>query len=95
MGFDEIIKELLNIVRKFTGIEQVILFGSFAKNTQTKTSDIDIAISGEFDYFELLDAIKSNINTLRQFDIINYDEICSSNLKREIDEHGKLLYSKV
>ena len=36
MGFDEIIKELLNIVRKFRGVKKVILFGSFAKKYSNK-----------------------------------------------------------
>ena len=95
MEFEEIIKQFLDIASKFTEIDKIVLFGSFAKNKQSKTSDIDIAISGNYDYFELLDAVKNNINTLRSFDIINYDEICSPAFKKEIDNYGTVLYSKI
>ena len=95
MKVEDVIKEFLDIAKDFDNIKKIILFGSFAKDMPTKTSDIDIAISGEFNYFELIDRIKNEINTIRSFDIINYDEISSENLKREIDLYGRVLYDKV
>lgn len=92
MEINDIISKFLNITKEFSGIKSVILFGSYAKNNQTKTSDIDIAISGEYDYFTLIDKIKDEINTLKRFDIVNYDEIVSKSFKKEIDTHGRILY---
>ena len=95
MEFEEIIDRFLKVASEFDEIDKIILFGSFAKNKQSETSDIDIAISGKYDYFDLIDAIKNNINTLRSIDIINYDEIKSVSLREEIDRYGRVLYCKV
>lgn len=92
MEFEAIIQEFINIAKTFPRIKSIILFGSFAKNNATRTSDIDIAISGEYDHFLLIDTIKDKIPTLRSFDIINYDEIASPSFKKEIDNYGRILY---
>ena len=66
------------------GIEKVALFGSFASNTQTVYSDIDIAIqkkSGFFqehtayEYFELIAELKDKVMSAlhRNSDIFDLD----------------------
>ncbi|WP_151899347.1 nucleotidyltransferase family protein [Sulfurimonas hydrogeniphila] len=66
------------------GISSVALFGSFAKETQTVYSDIDIAISKDenflqtntsYDYFDTVATIKSKIRKQfhRNIDIFDLD----------------------
>lgn len=92
MEFNDIINKFLSICKDYKGIKKIILFGSYAKGNNHKTSDIDIAISGEFDYFDLIDRIENEIYTLRSFDIIEYDNIINKKFKKEIDNYGKTLY---
>jgi uncharacterized protein len=50
-----ITKKFSNEIKDFFPIEKVILFGSFAKGTNHKWSDIDIAVivkKFDFDFFE-------------------------------------------
>lgn len=43
-GIGEIIAKYINEILKFYEIEAIILFGSYAKGTNTEESDIDIAV---------------------------------------------------
>lgn len=43
-GIGEIIAKYINEVSKYYEIEAIILFGSYAKGTNTDESDIDIAV---------------------------------------------------
>ncbi len=92
MEFDEIIMQLLLIAKDYLGINKIILFGSYAKNKNNKYSDIDIAISGNFDYFGFVERVETEIETLKSFDIVEYDAIVSEAFKEEIDKYGKILY---
>jgi uncharacterized protein len=72
------------------GIQKASIFGSFAKGTQTKKSDIDILIEPPkhmgFAYFGLFDEIEKKIN--RKVDIITYDSI-SPHIKEEVIKNSK------
>jgi len=81
------------------GIVQLGLFGSFAKDSQTIYSDIDIAIkkdkivlekNGIYFYFELLNSIKTSMQKKfhRNVDIFDLDS--TSELKNSIEK--ELLY---
>lgn len=83
MDIQEIITQFLSIAKDFKGIKKIILFGSFAKNKPSRTSDIDIAISGDFDYYNLCERINNEIETLRSFDIVEYDHVTNT-LKRKL-----------
>lgn len=89
MSFEDIIDKFLSICKEYKGITKVILFGSYAKGKASKYSDIDVAISGNFDYFELKDRIDNEIPTLKSFDIIEYDNIKSEKFKNEVNLYGK------
>jgi predicted nucleotidyltransferase len=61
-GIEAILKEKLS---KIKGIEQVYLFGSYAKNQLTASSDIDILIIGQYDFMKvqkILNEIQSLFN---------------------------------
>jgi predicted nucleotidyltransferase len=50
------IKQYADIVRQTISVKKIVLYGSYAKNSETKTSDIDIAVivdSINGDYLDL------------------------------------------
>ncbi|MDZ7778204.1 MAG: nucleotidyltransferase domain-containing protein [Bacteroidales bacterium] len=42
------IQDIVDILKENSKVQQIILFGSRAKNTYSNGSDIDIALKGEF-----------------------------------------------
>lgn len=86
-----IILEVEDICRR-NGVEHLYLYGSYAKGTNTKTSDFDFAIKGlRGDYGRLIEEL-SRIRTLKEIDIVNYDLISSDLLKEDIDKYGRKIY---
>lgn len=77
----ELITKLTNIKGELQaqfGISQIALFGSYAKDTATNESDVDIAIikTNKKDYFLLLDAQKFIENILqKKVDLGYFDSI--------------------
>lgn len=94
MKTDEIINAVVGIARDFHGIKRVIVFGSAARGDEGRGSDLDVAVEGEFDYYQLDERIKGEIDTLRTIDIVEYDEVKSRRFKEEIDRYGRVVYSK-
>ena len=89
MDKDEIIREILKIIRRYLSSQdfKVFLFGSWAKGNAESTSDIDIGILGEEPVDSLvLMRIKGEteaIPTLRKVDIVDLktvDEIFRKNV---------------
>ena len=79
------------------GIEQLALFGSFAKEEQTVYSDIDIAIKKKsdflkkytaYDYFNTVSSIKQKIRSVlhRNIDIFDLesDSVFLESIQKEI-----------
>ena len=61
----DIVKILVPIFMAFP-IKKAILFGSYAKGTQTENSDIDLVIDSNgkirgIDFFEVLDVLQNNL----------------------------------
>ena len=90
MNFDLIKKKLIDNFE----CEEIILFGSFARNTQNEKSDIDIAFKSKkeitkkqiFEVKLLLEDIAR-----RDIDLVNLDEI-NDDFRYEILMNGKELY---
>jgi uncharacterized protein len=95
------IKKLLVPIFKETQTQRAIVFGSFAKNTQTKKSDLDLIIITEtdkrflerFDQFEKVHFLISD----RSVDMLIYtpDELNKISHRRfikQILEEGKIIY---
>lgn len=89
-------ERLVNEISRFArqaGVTKIILFGSRARGTNTKRSDIDIAVyGGEFDTFYW--NIKENAHSLLIFDVINGDGNISQELQEEIERDGVIIYEK-
>ncbi len=74
-------------------IQQVILFGSRARGTNTERSDIDIAVcGGDFDGFYW--DIKEQVHSLLWFDVVQIDAGISEELRRELKWDGVTIYEK-
>lgn len=90
---DEVIKEIVDIA-KIHDVDKVILFGSRAKGTYQKTSDIDLAVKGGNVARFILD-IEEETSTLLKYDIVNLDMPVQQELLDSIGGEGKVLYEKV
>lgn len=92
------IKKMLNEVLNSTDVEKAILFGSYAKNTPTKTSDIDILIDSNgkikgLKFFAIIDMIKEKFD--KEVDVIEKSEIDKgSKIEKEIEKTGVVVYEK-
>jgi predicted nucleotidyltransferase len=84
---EKIIKEL-----KRMGIKKIILFGSRARGDYKKNSDIDIAISGNFNYREKreLKELVDFLAGIYSVDLIFLDNV-EEDFKRQILKEGKIL----
>jgi predicted nucleotidyltransferase len=84
---ENIVKEL-----KKRGIKKIILFGSRARGDYKKNSDIDIAISGNFNYREKreLKELVDFLAGIYSVDLIFLDNV-EEDFKRQILKEGKIL----
>lgn len=85
-------REIILSARRFA-VKKLILFGSRARGTNNKRSDIDLAASGG-DIAEFADALEE-LDTLLRFDVINLDANIDADFRAEIDRDGIILYEEV
>ena len=94
---ETIVDQLKNIFEKYSNINKVILYGSRAKGTNTKRSDIDLVIANsQLDRFTLSN-IKSEIEESdipNLVDIQLLEEIDNQELLDHINRVGKVVYSR-
>ena len=95
---EDILFKKIEIIKEdilFKKIKKIILFGSAAENKLTFRSDIDIAI--EFSETNLKEATEFRVRisgkAYSKVDIQVYN-LLQENLKKEIDEKGRILYIK-
>ena len=87
------------LVNAFINVERIILFGSYAKGTQRKNSDIDIAIVvkrmdiGFFDVEPVLWRLRREIDPLIE-PVLVEEENDPSGFLDEIIKSGVVIYSK-
>lgn len=93
------ISYIREVLIKFTEIEEGIIFGSRAMGNYKKGSDIDLALRGKNITNRILYEVSDYLNEVYPipyfFDILNYDDISNENLKKHIDEYGKIIYKRV
>lgn len=86
---------LREVFTKFDAIEEVILFGSRARGSHQKASDIDLAIKGKNvdlnTLAKLTYILEEETNLPYFFDVVIYDKIKDKALKKAIDEGGVIL----
>lgn len=87
MSIEEILEQVIDRC-KYYEIQEVILFGSWAKGSANECSDIDIAVRGAKDIEKLREDIEE-IPTLRSFDIIDIEHCKNKLLLKEIEQYGR------
>lgn len=93
---DKTMAMMRNVFARFRGIRKVILFGSRATGTATERSDIDLVTCGITDRYEVA-KIRSALEDLpipQICEIQPYERITHESLKRHIDTHGIVIYSR-
>lgn len=90
MTIDEIIDKV-TIICKNNGVEHLSLFGSYAKGTATKYSDIDFIVYGTVDIERLQEQV-DEIMTLKKIDLFEYDVCQNQYLKEDMDKYGRKIY---
>lgn len=94
----EEIKKILELILKEFPVYKVILFGSYAKNSATPSSDIDFIIDTKeklmgFKLFSLITKIEESFN--KPIDAFERSEIIkNSKIDEEIKKTGVVVYEK-
>lgn len=90
MTFENIMNNIINVCKN-NEVAHLYLFGSYAKGTNTKGSDIDIVVKGVKNIHKLKEDI-DNIKTLETIDVFNYDKCLNKYLREDIDKYAKIIY---
>ena len=90
---EAVLTEIRDLAEKY-GLERVVLFGSRARGDYKKTSDIDLAVTGGNITLFTLD-VEEETSTLLSFDVVNLDGSVQEELRKSIDQEGRLLYEKI
>ena len=94
----EEIKTILKGLLKNFPVDNVVLFGSYAKNSATKSSDLDLVIDTKetlmgFKLFSLITKIEEKFN--KNVDAFEKSEIIiDSEIDKEIKRTGVVVYEK-
>lgn len=89
---ERVLKDIISFSKK-NNIDKVILFGSRARGTNTERSDIDIAVIGG-NFTDFYWDIKEKTHSLLSFDVVEFNDSTSEELKGEIERDGVLIYEK-
>lgn len=94
----EELKNILQDILKQFAVKRAILFGSYAKNTPTAKSDIDIVIDSEgkllnINFYGLLEELVQNLE--KNIDLFEISEIQKdSSLYNDILKEGVIIYER-
>lgn len=88
-----VLEQIRNLAKKY-GIRKIILFGSRARGTFHRDSDIDLAVSGgNIDFFRL--TVEEETDTLLAYDVVNLDRTSNEELLDVIRKEGVIIYEEV
>jgi predicted nucleotidyltransferase len=93
---DRAVEKIKGVFLTHSAVEKAILYGSRAKGTYKNGSDIDLTLSGNIAFQELL-RIETELDDLFLpwiIDLSLYDHIDNPALIEHIQRVGKILYSK-
>ncbi len=93
-GITPLVVQQICDLAKQHDVKKVILFGSRARGTFQRTSDIDLALQGgNISQFRV--DVEEETHTLLTFDVVNLASDLSPELKKAINTEGVLLYEEV
>lgn len=80
---------LKDLVQKYAGITLAFIYGSYAKNAETKTSDIDLAVVGKFPDNEFTSQIRElELKLNREINFTTYEQ---KEFNKEKNKNGSFL----
>jgi predicted nucleotidyltransferase len=89
---------LIHSFKKFTEVEQVMVFGSRAMGNYKQGSDLDLALFGSNIDLNLITQISALLNEELpipyHIDVVHFETIELPALKDHIVEQGKILYKR-
>ncbi len=93
-GIKEIvIEEIRNLAKRYH-VKKVILFGSRARGSHKRASDIDLAVSGgDISLFSL--DVEEETSTPLKYDIVDLDKNVQEELLESIKTEGIVLYEEI
>lgn len=93
----EMLRRLVECVKEYDKVEEIILYGSRAKGTARRFSDIDLTLKGEcltqLDLFEIAERI-DDLYLPYEIDLSLYSQLDHQPLLDEIARYGKTLYRR-
>ncbi|MHA1541064.1 MAG: nucleotidyltransferase family protein [Alphaproteobacteria bacterium] len=79
-------------------IEKILVFGSYARNENTKSSDLDLAILApkltESEFTKIYFYLNEEADTLTKIDLIHLDNLKNGVFKQNILREGKVVYEQ-
>lgn len=88
-----VIEEIQNLAYK-NGVNQVILFGSRARGSYKRTSDIDLAVPGGNTARSASD-VEEKTSTMLKYDVVDLGGSVQEKLWKAILREGKVIYEKI
>ena len=89
------ISYIKQVIAGFKEIESALIFGSRAMGNFKPGSDIDICIKGKGVTYTTVASLKANLEEMGpmpyQVDVVAYDLIETSEIKKHIDQYGVLI----
>lgn len=87
------IRHITTAIKQFPEIENAVIFGSRAKGTHKKASDVDLAIKGRSVTGETIHRLSFLLNEELPlpyfFDVVHYESLENQQLIEHIDKVGK------
>lgn len=82
--------QIVDTLKSFDFISKAVIFGSRAKGTYRRYSDVDICIFGELDIFdsEKVKGALDDLNAIYEFDVVSWDAITTPSLREHINRVG-------
>jgi predicted nucleotidyltransferase len=94
---EELTSRIVGVLRKNPLIEEAILYGSRAKGTHRRGSDVDLALKGQALNLREINKIHLELDNLLlpyTFDISIYHRITDPDLLDHINRVGKTIYKR-
>ncbi|WP_035587191.1 nucleotidyltransferase family protein [Hippea jasoniae] len=92
----ELINQLVDIIISEVDVEKIAIFGSMARGDFTQSSDIDVALFGvdRGNVMLVRDRLNEKLNTLRDVDLVVFEELKNDALKSKILKEGVVVYER-
>ena len=91
---NSIINEIIDISKKYYGINKVVIFGSRARGDNELKSDIDLAVYCDSDLSLFIEEIENTTHTLLEFDFSDMNNIVDDFFIEQVEKEGIVLYEK-